>query len=128
MNKQRGSASLLVLAVGAFAVVLGLLVVDVATFVHARGRAQAAADAAALAAAPVTFRPYGAAGSPAAEAAWFAAANKATLVECRCPVDSSFNPRTVAVEVMVAVEPLLLPASRVRATSRAEFEPTRLRR
>ena len=43
-------------------------------------RAQAAADAAALAAAPVTFSPFGATGSASREAAIFAAANGSVCV------------------------------------------------
>lgn len=128
MSRDEGVAGLLVLAVAAVALIMGLLVVDVATFLHARNRAQVAADAAALAAAPVTFRAFGAGGSPAEEAAKYAAINGAWLVACRCHVDRSWDSRTIAVEVAVVIDAVLLPASEVRATSRAEFVPTALRR
>jgi secretion/DNA translocation related TadE-like protein len=128
VRRERGAAGLLALALGLVALLLGLLVMDAATYLHARSRAQVAADAAALAAAPVTFRPFGAAGSPAAEAARFAAANGAQLVECRCATDSSWNERVVAVEVVVALDPIVFPPTQVRATSSAEFVPTSLHR
>lgn len=120
---QRGAASLPLVGVIAVIVVLTLGVVDVGTYLAARARAVAAADAAALAAAPVTFRPFGAAGSPAAEAARFASANGARLVTCRCPVDRTLGRREVEVSVVVSVELLLLGAHRVRASGRAEFAP-----
>ncbi len=81
------------------AVIAGLLVL-LATAAAAggvvsagRGRAVAAADAAALAAAPVTFRPFGSDGSPAEEAQRFAVENGATLVRCGCPTDPSWSSR-----------------------------------
>lgn len=128
MRRDEGTAGLLVLAVAVVTLLMGLLVVDVATFLHARSRAQVAADAAALAAAPVTFRPFGADGSPSDEAALFAEANGARLVMCRCPVDVSWDARTVVVEAAVQIDPVVLPVTEVRATSRAEFVPTSLRR
>ena len=128
MNREQGAAGLLVLTLVAVALQLGLLVVDAATLLHARSRAQVAADAASLAAAPVTFRPFGASGSPAAEAAKFAAANGARLLACHCPVDGSWDTRTVAVEVTVAVDLMVLPGTAVAAASRAEFVPTSLHR
>jgi hypothetical protein len=118
----------MVLAVAGIAVLVAMLAADLGIFLAARSRAQIAADAAALAAAPVTFQPYGASGSPTAEAAAFAAANGADLVECRCDHDGSWRARTVLVAVSIDVPLLLLPDTQVGATSRAEFEPTRLGR
>jgi len=119
-------------AVAALAPILVALVLlfaglagDAGAYLYARSRAQTAADAAALAAAPLTFRSFGA-GSSAGEAAAFAAANGAELVTCECPTDRSWRSRTVEVEVTVAVNLLLLPATSVRATGRAVFTPTRL--
>jgi len=91
-----------------------------------RVEAVAAADAAALAAAPVTFLPFGAAGTPAEEAARFATANGARLVSCACALDPSWKPR--AVTVQVAREASLWPAGSVTvtATGRAEFLPALL--
>jgi secretion/DNA translocation related TadE-like protein len=86
-------------------------------------KAAGAADAAALAAAPVTFRPFGASGTPTHEAALFARANGATLVSCRCSVDRSWDTRTVVVTVERTVSIAGIGTVAVRATSRATFEP-----
>jgi len=114
------------LAVAAVVLVLMIAVADVGIYFAARFRAAGAADAAALAAAPVTFAPFGAVGSPADEAKRVAAANGASLTSCRCPVDRSWNPRTVA--VTVAVRPRIpgMGAVTVTAASRAEFVPAAL--
>lgn len=98
----------------------------VGALLRARVEVSAAADAAALAAAPVTFLPFGAAGTPAEEAARFARLNGAVLVSCACPIDRSWGPRTVRVEVSRVVT--VWPAGRVevRAASRAEFVPALL--
>jgi hypothetical protein len=82
-----------------------------------------AADAAALAAAPVTFRPFGATAGPREEAARFAASNGARLLSCTCPVDRSWDPRTVEVVVSRSIEFPVVGAVTVRASSRATFEP-----
>lgn len=89
-------------------------------------KAASAADAAALAAAPVTFRPFGASGTPAHEAALFARANGARLVSCRCPIDRSWETRTVVVTVERTVSIVGIGTVRVQATSRATFEPVAL--
>lgn len=107
----------LVLAIG-----LGAVGAGIAGYVQAAG----SADAAALAAAPVTFRPFGARGTPAQEAARFAAANGTRLVSCSCPVDRSWNKRTVTVVVKRPVEILGFGSFSVRASSRATFDPTAL--
>ena len=126
MSGQYGAASLLLLAVGGLVVVLAVLLADVGGFLAARLQASAAADAAALAAAPVTFRPFGSTGSPVDEAARFAVANGARLVSCRCPVDPSWSPREVEVVVAVSVDLMVLGATEAQARSRAEFVPTEL--
>jgi secretion/DNA translocation related TadE-like protein len=123
---ERGSASLLIVGVAGLVLVLAVLVVDVGVFLAARLQAEAAADAAALAAAPVTFRPFGAAGTPAQEAARFASANGTRLVVCRCPLDPTWNERGVEVVVERWVHLVLLGDHLVRAASRAEFDPGRL--
>ena len=89
-----------------------------------RGRAVAAADAAALAAAPVTFRPFGATGSPGDEAERLAKEHGATVVRCVCSPDPSWSSRVVEVEVTVTIE--MLGTHTVSAVSRAEFDPVRL--
>lgn len=124
MRDEQGSVT--VVTVGVIAVGLLLVVGLVAVGQLAAGRIQAtnAADAAALAAAPVTFRPFGAEGSPLDEAAIFAAANGAEVVACRCPLDSSYAQRTVTVTVQIEVDVVGYWGVTIRATSSAEFRPT----
>jgi len=126
MSGQRGSATILLLAVAGLVLMLTIGVADVGLAFAGRLQAAAAADAAALAAAPVTFRPFGAAGTPTAEARRFADANGATLVACRCPIDRSWQPRVVEVVVERRVALLGIGTVSVRASSRAEFSPTAL--
>jgi secretion/DNA translocation related TadE-like protein len=123
---ERGAVSVVLAGVVALALMLGSGVASVGAFFHARVQAAAAADAAALAAAPVTFLPFGARGTPAEEAARFAAANGSRLVACACPVDRSWAHRTVVVDVERLVR--LWPAGSitVRARGRAEFDPVLL--
>lgn len=117
-----------VIGVALIGVLLTLLVGvgAAATIVASHSIAATAADAAALAAAPVTFRPFGASGSPAAEASHVAAANGARLVGCRCPPDPTWSIRTVSVTVRRAVRTPWGQIVDVRATSRATFDPTAL--
>jgi len=106
-----------------FVLTMIVAVAAVGAAVGAYTKAAGAADAAALAAAPVTFRPFGARGSPTHEAALFAAANGARLVSCVCPVDRSWRRRTVAVTVERSVIILGIGMARIHATSRATFDP-----
>ena len=126
MSREQGSAAVLLLAVAGLMVILAVGVADVGIAFAGRLQAAAAADAAALAAAPVTFRPFGAAGSPAEEARRFAGANGARLVAGRCPIDRSWQPRVVEVVVERRVELLGIGSITVRASSRAEFSPAAL--
>jgi hypothetical protein len=103
-------------------VALGAIGTGVAAYVQAAG----AADAAALAAAPVTFSAFGAKGSPQQEAARFASANGTRLVTCACPVDRSWRSRTVSITVVRSVDLPGLGRFDVRASSRATFEPEAL--
>ena len=107
-------------------VVLVVALAAVGTAVAGYTTVANAADAAALAAAPVTFRPFGATGTPAQEAARYASLNGAQLVRCACPIDVSWDPRTVEVTVTRSVSVLGLGTVSVRATARATFEPIRL--
>jgi len=106
--------------------ILAAMAVDVAQLVVARTRAATAADAAALAAAPVTFRGFGTGATPEGEAARFAALNGADLVECRCPIDRSWSRRTVTVAVSHEVVLRLLGRHMVTAAAAAEFVPVEL--
>ena len=123
---ERGGAGVLLAAVAGVVLLLAAALAGVGSYLRARVEAVAAADAAALAAAPVTFLPFGAAGTPAEEAARFAVANGARLLSCACPLDPSWEPR--AVTVQVAREAPLWPAGSVTvtATGRAEFLPALL--
>jgi len=109
-----------------FVLMMIVAVASVGAALGAYTKAAGAADAAALAAAPVTFRPFGASGSPTREAALFASANGTTLVSCVCPVDRSWNQRTVTVTVERPVTIMGIGTARVHATSRATFEPAAL--
>lgn len=126
MSGERGAATLPAVAVALVAVLLGALIGDVAIYVRARTQAVVAADAAALAAAPLTFAPFGASGGPAAEAARLASANGAALESCECAVDPSWRRRTVRVVVTVPADLVLFGHHAVPASSRADFTPTAL--
>ena len=124
-NDESGSLAIGVALVGLVLVMI-VAVASVGGAIGAYTKAAGAADAAALAAAPVTFRPFGASGSPAHEAALFARANGATLVSCRCSIDRSWDTRTVVVTVERTVSIVGVGTVRVHATSRATFEPAAL--
>jgi len=126
MRRERGSAAVLLLAVAGLVLLLALGVADAGIAFGARLQAAAAADAAALAAAPVTFRPFGATGSPAAEAQRLASANGTVLTGCSCAVDRTWRSRVVEVAVERRVELLGLGVITVSASSRAEFSPMAL--
>ena len=117
---------MLLVGVAALALLLAAALGAVGAYLRVRVEAVAAADAAALAAAPVTFLPFGAQGTAADEAARFAAANGARLLWCACPPDPSWEPRTVTLEV--AREVRLWPAGSLTVTAmgRAEFLPALL--
>lgn len=123
---DRGSVTVLVLGLVAVVVVLGLMLGTTGQYLAARSQIQAAADAAALAAAPLTFRPFGSTNGPAVEAARLAAANGAQLIDCDCSIDRSFAVRVVEVEVAADVRLLVLGPRRVRAVAAAEFTPVKL--
>jgi hypothetical protein len=114
------------IAVAAFAVVMAGAVGAIGAGIAIRLQVAGAADAAALAAAPVTFAPFGATGTPEQEAARFARLNGSRLVRCRCPIDRSWRSRTVSVVVERPVAIPLVGRVTIRASSRATFEPTAL--
>ncbi len=126
MNDQCGGAVTLMLAAVGLLALLIIGLADAGVIIAARHQAAAAADAAALAAAPVTFRAFGAAGTASHEAARFAAMNGASVVSCRCRVDRSWRARTVEVVVERTVRLVGGGALTVRARSTAEFDPAQL--
>jgi len=123
---QRGSAAVLLVAVAGFVLLLAVVLGAIGVCLRARVEAVAAADAAALAAAPVTFAAFGAEADPAAEASRFAALNGTRLLECACPVDPSWEPRTVTVRVARDVVLWPMGSVTVTAVGRAEFVPALL--
>lgn len=128
MRKERGSVTVAVLGAAAVAIALTAGLAGIGQALAARAAAATAAEAAALAAAPVTFRPFGATGGPEGEAARYARANGAELVECRCPPDPGYRPRTAAVRVRVETTVLAVGKVTVEATAAAEFNPLALLR
>jgi secretion/DNA translocation related TadE-like protein len=97
LRSQRGSVSLLAAGVMLMVGVMVLGTADVTRALAAASRAQAAADAAALAAAQEMVEPSGQ--DPAAVADRFADANGAELVGCDCPSGGSEAVVTVRVEI-----------------------------
>jgi hypothetical protein len=122
---EGGSVAIGVALVGVVLMfILGVGLVGAAATTYAV--AASAADAAALASAPVTFRPFGALGSPREEAARFARANGARLVRCDCPINRSWATRTVSVTVSREISLPIAGVLVITATSRAVFEPSAL--
>lgn len=126
MNAERGSVGVIAAALVAAGLILALFVAEIAQVVQTRARLIAAADAAALAAAPVTFARFGSGGNPVAEATAMAIANDAELIECVCTIDRSWSRREVVATVGASVDLLLLGDRRLTATAAAEFRPTQL--
>lgn len=116
---ERGSASIVMAALAAILVVVAGGLAGVGRLVAAHVQATTAADAAALAAAPLTFL----GGDPEGEAARFAAGNGFRLVRCGCGDDPRFASRVVTVEVAAEVDLGLLGRHQVRARAAAEFDP-----
>ena len=123
---ERGAAGVVLLSVVVVAMVMSMVVADIGGYLAARLQAVAAADAAALAAAPVTFAPFGGTDDPAAVAARIATANGVRIVECRCPVDQSWRPRRVDVVVVRPVDLVLFGRAEVQGRGAAEFDPRAL--
>lgn len=117
---------MLVAVIGLIAVLAAALG-GVARVVAAQHTAQMAADAAALAAAPVTFRQADHAESALVAAGLFAEANGGRLIGCfGCVADPSWKTRIVEVAVAVDVDLPALGPSSVSAVAAAEFDPIRL--
>ncbi len=122
-RRERGSATILALALVLVVIATCLTLLAAVQLVTARARAITAADAAALAAAPATFPALADSATPIEVAAELAAANGARLLECRCSVVETFEPRQVEVEVVVATRIAIVGEVEVRAASRAEYVP-----
>ncbi|MFL5766235.1 MAG: Rv3654c family TadE-like protein [Actinomycetota bacterium] len=113
MRGERGSVSIVAAVTIAVLAALTMGCADVARALVAVGRADIAADAAALAAAQELAAPTGS--SPSSVAADYAERNGATLVECSC--DAGTTEAVVAVEVQVG--PMLLVPGDRSVTGRA---------
>lgn len=111
-------------AVLALVAVLSVAVAAVGTLYAARAQATNAADAAALAAAVATY-PAAAEADPQTAARAVAGANRAALLACLCPIDTSLSPRTVEVTTAIEADVPIFGSVTVRAISRAEFDPVR---
>lgn len=109
-------------------VIAALTLAALGRMAQASEQAVAAAEAAALAAAPRTFPSLGLAGSPHEAAAETARANGAELVSCICMIDDSWAPRAVRVVVTVPVPLPVVGDTVVKRSARAEFEPVELLR
>lgn len=114
---ERGSVTLIVAASLAFAAVIGAFGADISRAIAARGRAQAAADAAALAAAQELVISSGR--PPQEVAAEYAERGGARLESCRCDPAASEIVVSVAMDVHL---PLLGQVRTVRARARAVLE------
>ncbi|WP_420113897.1 Rv3654c family TadE-like protein [Pseudactinotalea sp.] len=114
-DRERGAATVLLVAVVAVALILAVGAVALAHAAHARGTAQAAADLAAIAAAQAAQRPGS---DPCAVASRVVAANDARLQGCAFEADGH-----VQVTVVVAVEPV--KGWRTTATAAARAGPVR---
>ena len=121
---EAGTATVAMLAVAALLAALGVATSSLGVAYAARAQAQTASDAAALAAAVATY-PDASGSDPRLQATAVARANRASLVRCGCPVDPSLSARVVEVVTEVEIEVPIFGRLRVRAASRAEFDPRR---
>lgn len=126
LRSERGSVTVFAVGVLLFGFLLVVALAGVGQVLVVRSRVVTAAEAGALAAAPVTFRPFGAAGSATAEAARLVRANGAELLSCSCAHDPGYAPRTVTVTVRLPVTVLGLGEMTLEATAAAEFRPVAL--
>jgi secretion/DNA translocation related TadE-like protein len=118
LRDDRGSVTIVAAGLTLLACVLCLATVDVGRAVGARGRAQTAADAAALAAAQAIAIPSEE--QPSDAAARLASANGASLTSCAC--DEGSSEATVVVAVTASFV-LLGPDRTVTARARAVVGP-----
>lgn len=122
--RERGSATVVMLAVTGLLAATLTGATSVGLLLAGRETAASAAEAAALVAAVGTYPGTGR-GSPVGEATRMAQANGARLESCSCPVDLSLRPRVVTVRTSVMVRVPLFGGLRVWGAARAEFDPLR---
>ena len=126
MKAEAGAVGVITAALAVVAVLVSLLAVDLGRVVAARAQLTTAADAAALAAAPLTFAGFGTGSDPVAAATATAQANGAQLVACRCGIDRSWASRRIVVTVGRTVRLALLGDREMKAAAAAEFRPISL--
>lgn len=126
MKDEAGAVGVIAAALAVVAVLVSLLAVDLGRVAAARAQLMTAADAAALAAAPLTFAGFGIGSDPVTAATEMAHANGAQLIGCRCGIDRSWASRRVVVTVGRTVELSLLGDRKLTAVAAAEFRPASL--
>lgn len=127
-RNELGSVTLLAIGMAAIVVVLTVAITDLVVLLDAHMRATVAADAAALAAAPLTFDPTASANDPCDVASTYASANGATLTTCSAPPDQTWNERRVEVSVVVVARLFIVGSTEVTGRAAAEFRPVDLGR
>ncbi|MHB8513029.1 MAG: pilus assembly protein TadG-related protein [Actinomycetota bacterium] len=118
---EEGNVSLIVIAMTFVLMIGGVTIADAGSFLGARARAQAAADAAALAAVAQQAPVLGGSEDPTDAARTEAKANGAILVSCDCKTGQHY----ATVEVSIAPRVLLLEAwsdRTVRASATASID------
>ena len=126
LKREQGSVSVFVVAALILGFLLAVAVAGIGQVVVARERVVAAAEAGALAAAPVTFRSFGASGSAAGEADRLVRANGALLVRCDCSHNPRYDSRTATVTARLRVAVLGFQEIDLEHTAAAEFRPVDL--
>jgi secretion/DNA translocation related TadE-like protein len=119
---ERGSVSVVLAAGALLFCTFALAIADLGSMLLARARAQAAADAAALAAVVQQAPVLGRGSDPEGAARTVAEENGASLTSCTCTVGTA----DADVEVTVVPRLAFIPAWRdrvVRARARAELDP-----
>lgn len=119
---ERGSSTLIVMVILSGIIIAGLAIGGLVQTQLAAQRAQTAADAAALAAGPVSF--FG--GSPVDVASRLAAQNDAILVDCICRVDRSWSTRQVTTTARIDFTVVGFGQASVTRQATAEFAPVKL--
>lgn len=124
MRGDAGSSMVLIAGLLGVVVAVSVAAAGLGLAYSARAQAQVASDAAALAAAVGTYPPA-ASDAPLELARRIAIANRARVVSCSCPVDSSMRPRVVTVVAVVSIDAPVFGHLDIEASSRAEFDPRR---
>ena len=122
MSSQNGAVTVAVCAVITILIAASLAVATLGSLYATRTKAQAAADAGALAAAAATYPPVGWE-APGVMAKRAVVANGAQLVSCQCPRDGSLRPRVVVVTAAIEADVPIFGSLTIRGAGRAEFDP-----